>query len=212
MGCYTPSATRNSRLRDVSYGLTSFIYECWLMIPSYLTFDIVIRICIELRLHVPVGFAAIEIPSKTFLVVADLLLLLLVVSTNESMIMRLEVDHGFRYTLHICVVGLSCSAVVLLGIAERAYAIVAGVKWGFAWDKPDWINYAIVRLAYSSVYLGLALFSFAAALVVLRIRNRISRQTSYVDLCGKVCYALPACHWNGANLFEQRFHHTPPRS
>jgi hypothetical protein len=181
------------------------------MIPSYLTFDIVIRICIELRLHVPVGFAAIEIPSKTFLVVADLLLILLVVSTNESMIMRLEVDHGFRHALHIWVVGASCSAVVLLGIAERVYAIVAGVKWGFAWDKPDWINYAVVRLAYSSVYLGLALLSFTAALVVLRIRNRISRQTSYVDLCGKVCFAPPASLWNGADMFEQRFHRTPPR-
>lgn len=138
------------------------------------------------------GFSATKIPSKTVLVFSDLLLVFLVVTTNESVIMRLQVDHGFRHALHIWFVGLSYTAVVIPGMAERVYAIFAGANWGFAWNKSDWIDYAILKVLYSSVYLGLALFSFAAAFVVVLIRNRLSRYTMYGDLCGKVCSTLLA--------------------
>ena len=127
----------------------------------------------------------------TFLVIADIMLLLLVIGLNESMIMRLEVDHSFRHAFYIWFIGLSCTAVLLLGGAERVYAVMAGVKWGFAWNSPDWINYALAQVLYGSVYLGLALFSLAVAFVVFVTKNRISRQTSYADLCGKVCSTLP---------------------
>jgi hypothetical protein len=158
---------------------------------SYLTFEIVIRVCIEFRLHVPVGFAGIEIPSRTVLIVGDLLLLFLVVSVNESMIMRLELDQGFRHAVYILFVGISCTAVVLLGIAERIYAIVSGVKWGLAWNKPEWSNYALVETLYCSVYLVLALFSLAVSLVVVAKKNRRTREHTSVDLCGMVCYNSP---------------------
>lgn len=162
------------------------------MMNSYLTFEIVIRVCIELRLHVPVDFAGIEIPSGIFLVISDLMLLLLVVSANESMIMRLEFDHGFRHGLYMWFIGMSCTAVVLLGIAERVYAIVSGVKWGFAWNKPDWVNYALVRILYCSISLGLVLFSLATAFVVLVTKNRHIRKHGSADLCGKVSCATRA--------------------
>lgn len=139
----------------------------------------------------PVGFAGIEIPSRTVLIVGDLMLLFLVVSVNESMIMRLELDQGFRHALYILFVGISCTAVVLLGIAERIYAIVSGVKWGLAWNKPEWSNYALIRTLYCSVYLGLALFSLGAALVVVVKKNHRTREHSSVDLCGTVCYTSP---------------------
>lgn len=118
---------------------------------SYLTLELVIRVCIELCLHVPVGFAGIEIPSRTILTVGDIMLLFLVVSMNKSMIMRLGIDAGFYYALYICFVGINCTAIVLLGIAERAYATVSVVKWGLAWDKPEWKNYALVKVPYCSV-------------------------------------------------------------
>jgi hypothetical protein len=155
-------------------------------VSSYLTLELVIRICIEFRLHVPVGFAGIEIPFGTILIVGEIMLIFLIVSMNESMIMRLGHDQGFQHALYICLVGISCTALVLLGLAERVYAIVSGVKWGFAWNKPEWKNYALVRVLYGSVYLSLAVFSLATAFVVVVRNHHGARERSSVDLCGMV--------------------------
>jgi hypothetical protein len=145
-------------------------------------------VCVELRLHVPVGFAGIEIPSGVMLIIGDLMLLFLVISINESMVMRLKLDQGFRHTLYIWFVGMSCTAVVLLAVAERVYAIVSGVKWGFAWHKPAWTTYALVRTLYCSLYLGLGLVSLVVAFVVVAKNNNRTREHSVIDLCGMVCY------------------------
>lgn len=167
---------------------------------SYLTFEIVIRICIEFRLQVPVGFAGIEIPSRTVLIIGDIMLLFQVLSVNESMIMRLELDQGFRHALYIVFVGILCTAVVLLGIAERIYAIVSGVKWGLAWNKPEWSNYALIKTLYCSVYLVSALLSLPVALVVVAKKNHRTREHSSVDLCGMVCDTSPTA--NSTNVTQ----------
>ena len=191
MECDSPLAPNNCRVSHVSSRAPRKFFKYTLTVTSYLAFEFIIRVCIELRLHVAVGFAGIEIPSGAMLIIGDLLLLFLVISMNESMVMRLKLDHGFRHTLYIWFVGVSCTAVALLAAAERIFAVVSGVKWGFAWHKPAWTTYALVRTLYCSLYLELALVSFAVAFLVVAKNNNRTREHSVVDLCGMVCYESP---------------------
>ena len=188
MECDCPFATNGCRVSHVSLRAPRESGNYTLTTISYLAIEFVIHVCIELRLHVPVGFAGIEIPSGVMLIIGDLMLLFLVISINESMVMRLKLDQGFRHTLYIWFFGMSCTAVVLLAVAERVYAIVSGVKWGFAWHKPAWTTYALVRTLYCSLYLGLGLVSLVVAFVVVAKNNNRIREHSVIDLCGMVCY------------------------
>jgi hypothetical protein len=152
----------------------------------YFIFELIIRTCVELRLTVPYAFVAIEIPSRFFLMIGDLLLLGALWQNSEIIRKRLSIKNDALTYLSkpFAMIGMVGISVIFFG--ERIAYIVMMVKQGFRWGRPDPMYYAISRTIYTGSYLLLALLLWIRFLRQWIVyRKRVSSGT-YSNRCQKV--------------------------
>lgn len=153
----------------------------------YLTFELIIRICIELQFEVPYAFAAIEIPSRFFLMLADLLLLFSVgIELDEILRERLKLGKDWLTYIAKPFLVIASLAIVLVFFGERIAYIVMMVGYGFRWDRPDKMYYAITRTVYAGGYLLLSAMLWIRFIRYYMVYRRRVSSGNFYDRCGKV--------------------------
>jgi hypothetical protein len=155
-------------------------------LSRYLIFELIIRLCVEFRLTVPYAFIAIEIPSRFFLMVADLLLIVSLMLNSEHIHKRLNIKSDWLHYLSKPFLMIAVLAVFLVFFGERIAYIVMMVTYSFRWNRPDTMYYGITRTAYAGAYLLGSILLWVRYIrmwIVYRIRVR---QSYYNDRCGKV--------------------------
>ena len=151
-----------------------------------------IRICVELRLTVPYAFIAIEIPSRFFLMLADLILLALLSGNSDIIRSRLSIQNDALSYLSRPLLMVGALGIALVFFGERIAYIVMMVKQGFRWGRPDPTYYAISRTVYAGAYLLLsAMLWIRFTRMWIVYRRRIGSGT-FTDRCQKVLYDAPS--------------------
>jgi hypothetical protein len=171
---------RKIHLTDFTGGLCF-----WYML--YLIFELIIRICVELRLKVPYAFVAIEIPSRFFLMIADLLLLFsLGWDVDEIIRGRLSLKNDWLSYISRPFAMIGGFAILLVFFGERIAYIVMMYGYGFRWDRPDKMYYAITRTAYAGGYLLLAVMLWVRFIRFYVVYRRRVSSGFFNDRCGKI--------------------------
>jgi len=164
---------------------------------SYLVLELVTRICVELRLKVPYVFIAIEVPTRFFLMFADIWVVIMVSGSNVfNMRWRLNLNKDFLHYLGGMFMYIACFALFMVLFLERIAYTVMMVKQGFRWAKPDERYYAISRTVFTGAYLLMCLIVLGSAVRVWIVYRMRRRDSGWFDRCGNVrcpsfLYLLP---------------------
>lgn len=177
------------RLARVVSGLQEFRRSSANGDASHLLFDVAIRICIELRLKMPFVFSVVEIPSKLFLMVVDVLLVLNITRPIVCMTMRLNNCDGLWNLLFRPLLLLGYVNLGILYFAERIGGIYKMYTLSFNWDKADPQYYANILLSYGSTLVWFGIFLFLGALISFNKSRPAQRNAENCKdriPCGKV--------------------------
>ncbi|KAF2472348.1 uncharacterized protein BDR25DRAFT_353385 [Lindgomyces ingoldianus] len=156
----------------------------------YLLFELIIRICTELRLTVPYAFIAIDIPTRFFLMLAELLLLLCLWNNTEIIRQRLNLKNDVLSYISRPFAMIGAVTILLVFFVERITFIVMMVKQGFRWGRPDAQYYAISRTAYAGACLLLSSMLWIRFIRMWFVYRRRVRSGFFTDRCGKVVLHL----------------------
>jgi hypothetical protein len=153
----------------------------------YLTFELIIRICVELRLEVTYAFVAIDVPMRFFLMIADFLLLLILYGNPSDIIRkRLNLKNDWLSHLSKPLAMVAILAIVLVWFGGRVAYVIMMVGYSFRWDQPDRMYYAISRTMFAGGYLLAALMLWVRFLRFWMVYRRRVQSSVFTDRLGKV--------------------------
>ncbi|ORY16434.1 hypothetical protein BCR34DRAFT_584380 [Clohesyomyces aquaticus] len=172
----------------------------------YLIFELIIRICVELRLTVPYAFIALEIPSRFFLMVADVILLWCLFENSGIIRDRLGIKNDALTYLSKPFFFIGGTGIILVFFGERIAYIVMMVKQGFRWGRPDPMYYAISRTVYTGAYLLLTLLLWVRFIRMWIVYRKRASSGTFTDRCQKIPFVFfavigPMITIRGASAF-----------